>query len=116
MNSIIDSTNEQLMISIDEALRRCGVDSFVQNVGVNSSNKPTYAVIAPLSTDAVWARKLLYSDSKFLNDMNPELANYIIGIRGENLIELGGLLQSKIMYRLSMAALLAILIGYFSGL
>lgn len=115
MNNIINSTKEIRIRSISSALRSQGVGTIVKSVGVTPNGEPIYAVVVPLATEAARARDLLYHDSQFLLEMSPELANYIRGIRSDNLIQFGQILQSKLMYKLSVFAFIAILIGYFLG-
>lgn len=115
MINIIDTTNEMFMKSICSALRGYGIDSSVQNIGVNPEQKTIYAVVIALASDATRARGLLYRDARFINDLNPELANFVQGVRNENLLNLGEVLQSKLMVKLSVIAFIALIIGCLLG-
>jgi len=83
------------------------------NVGMNPEGIPVYAVVCPLASEASQARMLLFSDDQFINDIDPEFANKLRGLRADNTLGISSLFSSKLMFLISALAAFALFLGYY---
>ncbi len=116
MYTLLDFKEEVLAEYLNTALRRHGLDSYVFNVGVDCDGNAIFSIACLNVSEMQQARRLIYSSRHFLEDIHPEAASVLRGIRRQNRQLFLRLLTSKSAIAISTVAAAAAILGYLFDL